>query len=170
MSRPYEVPSYVYEDKHARAKVRGAHVGAVAHLGAHHVGAIEAKEVLNILTKSPLMGERKYEVPAYVAGYGFTHIGADASSTDATKTAPTSKEMTPSGPALDEGKLLGISLAMVAGLIVVGFVIELGGGYIVYKMSKSTPLAAVIGFFTGGPVGLIGAYVGAGMAAKKMAA
>lgn len=144
----YEVPSYVTHPSDQRA----------------HVGAVQMEDTLRALVLPPMSGFRDYHVPAYVAG-GFTHTGADAATVPATTDTSDPSKL----PSTDTSSAAstGMVVAVVGGILVIAIAIEVGIGYITYKLSKSVPVTAIVGFLTGGPVGLVASYVGGTMAAKK---
>lgn len=143
--QPYEVPSYVTAPTH--------------HHHAPHVGAIlfprEVEDTLRALVLPPLGKLRPYQVPAHVA-----------QSKDITRFVHTGVGATPDPTKETSGPGTAAALAVVGGVVALVFLVEAGVGYFTYRVSHWLPASAIIGFLTGGPVGLIAASIG-GLAAVK---
>lgn len=131
------------------------HVGAIA--VPHHATLRRVNETLGKLS-GPKIEFIPYGGRAIMAHSG---AGTDPSGTTTatTTTTPTStKEL--SGP----GAVL--TLVVIAGVVVAVIALDVGIGYVTYKVSHWIWASPIIGFFVGGPVGAVAAGLG-GLWAKK---
>lgn len=148
--RSYEVPSYVTAPTHTRHPVpRAPHVGAI-------LFPKGAEDALRALVLPPLGGYRAYHVPVHVA-----------QSKNITKFVRTGTSPTPDPTKETSGPGTGAALAVVGGVVALVFLVEAGMGYFTYRVSHWLPASAIIGFLTGGPVGLIASSLGGLAAARK---